>query len=113
MQDTTPGPKRGTPLRLAFAAASGLFEADRRAVVHARKEGRVADDPPDRIDVTGRTGLIRLESPTMDVIREGAAATGPWEETLEAANHLVTHLDTGDELELRLGEAAGGVDVEF
>ena len=60
-----------------------------------------------------RTGLIRLEGPTMEIIREGATSTGPWEETLSAAVHLLTDLETNEELELQLTETGGNVDVEF
>lgn len=61
----------------------------------------------------GRVGTVRLEGPTMELIREGAVETAPWEETLEAAKHLLTHVETGEQLQLPLREVTGDYDVEF
>lgn len=60
-----------------------------------------------------RTGPIRLEGPELDIIREGPPGSGPWEETLEAAKHLLTDLHSGEKMALELAESTGDVDVEF
>jgi len=70
------------------------------------------------VDVTihftaARTSRIRLDDPRARPIRVGEASTGPWEETLEAATHLLTDLETGEEMPLKLHEFAGEAEIEF
>jgi len=61
----------------------------------------------------GRAGVIRLEGPDLQVIREADQSTGPWDETLPLGTYLLTHLPTGETQGVHLVPAEGVVDVQF
>jgi len=46
---------------------------------------------------SGREGPIRLESPTLEVLREDSVSSGPWELHLEIGHHRIADLATGAE----------------
>lgn len=60
-----------------------------------------------------RQGPIKLEGPGLEVVRQGEVASGPWEETLPLATHLLTDLGTGATQPFLPQAAEGEFYVEF
>jgi hypothetical protein len=60
-----------------------------------------------------RQGPIKLEGPNLEVVRQGEVASGPWEETLPLATHLLTDLGTGARQDFIPQAAEGEFYVEF
>lgn len=67
-----------------------------------------------KIEFTARRrGPIKLEGPTLELIRQGEAASGPWEDTLPLATYLLTDLGTNDTQAIRPSGGEGEIHVEF
>jgi len=61
----------------------------------------------------GRSGNIRLEGPDLAIVRQGAASTGPWMETLPVGTYLLTDLSSSETMPLHLAAGEEERYVEF
>lgn len=60
-----------------------------------------------------RQGPIKLEGPALELIRQGEAASGPWEDTLPLATYLLTDLGTKETQAISPHGGEGEIHVEF